>query len=381
MSNSEESRVPEPRALPATPSPATAASPLADPSLAAFLQKSPTLRTGLAQLNRDGIEVVWGTAGGGTYLVPGSKIVIDADAVGQGGRIARSLSHEIGHHRFSEVPDQSSKQAYVSTLLRGEAAATLSNAQVRREILDGHGADIGISGTGDRPRQYQAVADQHLAGSITRTAALNQISEVFKTERPSVGPHATYELYYGDYHDTQIAPRQRRQGRPEPISGEPALSDTDVDRNHGRESRAGKSGSVLPSEPEHADHSLYQQIKGGVEQLDAQHGRGWDGSSERMTASLLTLAKETGLSRVDHVVLNRATDQLASGERVFLVQGALNDPAQQRTSMATMDAVKTPEMQSFEQLESLNQARAELNQKHELAQTHIQQQIPPSLSR
>lgn len=159
------------------------------------------------------------------------------------------------------------------------------------------------------------------------------------------------------------------------------LSDAAGDRNQGHDLKAVTSGAAPPTDPEHPDHSLYQQIKVGVQRLDAQHGRSWDGSSERMTASLLTLAKETGLSQVDHVVLNRSTDQLASRERVFLVQGALSDPSQQRASMATTEAVNMPEAQSFERLEELSQARVELNQKQELSQVTLQQQMPSAPSR
>lgn len=72
------------------------ASPLADPSLAPLLAKSPTLRAGLAQADRDNLGVEWGRVGDGTYLIPGVKIVIDENAIGQGSRIARSLSHEVG---------------------------------------------------------------------------------------------------------------------------------------------------------------------------------------------------------------------------------------------------------------------------------------------
>lgn len=76
------------------------ASPLVDPSLVPLLTKSPTLRAGLAQADHDNLGVEWGPAGGGTYLVPGVKIVIDENAIGQGSRIARSLSHEVGHHHL-----------------------------------------------------------------------------------------------------------------------------------------------------------------------------------------------------------------------------------------------------------------------------------------
>lgn len=131
------------------------ASPSADPSLAPLLAKSPTLRAGLAQAERDDLDNVWGQAGLGTYLVPREKIVIDENAIGQGSRIARSLSHEVGHHLFTEGPDRTSKQSYVNSMLRGEAAATLSNVQVQREIIAAGGPDIGVSGTGNRPHNME----------------------------------------------------------------------------------------------------------------------------------------------------------------------------------------------------------------------------------
>ncbi|MDT9583276.1 hypothetical protein RS982_18470 [Stenotrophomonas indicatrix] len=72
-----------------------------------------------------------------------------------------------------------------------------------------------------------------------------------------------------------------------------------------------------------ADRSLYMQIRAGVERLDAEHGKPWDESSQRMTTSLLVLVKEQGLSRVDHVVLNNPTESLARGAGVFIVEGAV----------------------------------------------------------
>ncbi|WP_445978557.1 XVIPCD domain-containing protein [Stenotrophomonas muris] len=328
------------------------ASPLVDPSLVPLLTKSPTLRAGLAQADHDNLGVEWGPAGGGTYLVPGVKIVIDENAIGQGSRIARSLSHEIGHHLFTEQPDRASKQSFVNTSLRGEAAATLSNVQVQREITAAGGPNIGVSGTGDRPQQYGAIAAKLEAGQINRNQALSQIADVFKTEAPSVGPHATYELYYGAHYDQHIAPTQRRR-RPEPAF--------DAERTTVEE-RVTAANVNLPSmqrtafsvaELDDADRSLYMQIRAGVERLDAESGKQWDESSQRMSASLLVLAKEQGLSRVDHVVLNNPTESLARGERVFLVEGAMDDPAQRRGTMNTMDALRAPEAESLHRADSL----------------------------
>lgn len=328
------------------------ASPLVDPSLVPLLTKSPTLRAGLAQADHDNLGVEWGPAGGGTYLVPGVKIVIDENAIGQGSRIARSLSHEVGHHLFTEQPDRASKQSFVNASLRGEAAATLSNVQVQREITAAGGPNIGVSGTGDRPQQYGAIAAKLEAGQINRNQALSQIADVFKTEAPSVGPHATYELYYGAHYDQHIAPTQRRR-RPEP--------EFDAERTSAAERDAVVADDSLPvqrtassvAELGNADRFLYMQIRAGVERLDAESGKQWDESSQRMSASLLVLAKEQGLARVDHVVLNNPTESLARGEKVFIVEGAMDDPAQRRGTMSTMDALRTSEAESLHRAEAL----------------------------
>ncbi|CAD0359792.1 XVIPCD domain-containing protein [Xanthomonas hortorum] len=366
MEANEESRFQQPQQAAASSAGVRPASPLTDPALTPLVSQSPTLQAGLSQLKRDGIGVVWGNAGGGTYILPDKQIVIDQDAIGKGERLAGSLSHEIGHHRFTEEPDYSSKHAYVTNMLRGEAAATLSNALVRREILNHQGPDIGIAGSGTRPKQYEAIADQQMAGKITRDAALNQIAQVFKTEQPSVGPSKTYEQYYGDYYDKHIGPLQRKHGRPEPGSGTDSLVNDVKQDLPSRDSQAPLSARPsLPTQQDHADHALYQQIKGGVEKLDAQHGREWDASSQRMTASLLVLAKEEGLTRVDHVLLNSPTDKLAAGEKVFLVQGTQSDPAHLRADMATMQAVQTPESQSFERVQSINQAQSQVREQQQ----------------
>ncbi|WP_343231244.1 XVIPCD domain-containing protein, partial [Xanthomonas citri] len=63
------------------------------------------------------------------------------------------------------------------------------------------------------------------------------------------------------------------------------------------------SRALTPVDAGHPDHAMHQQIRSKVEQLDAANGRTFDATSERMAASLLTLAKDNGLTRVDHVLL------------------------------------------------------------------------------
>jgi hypothetical protein len=114
-----------------------------------------------------------------------------------------------------------------------------------------------------------------------------------------------------------------------------------------------------PDQSNHPDHALYRQVRTGVEQLDSRNNRTWDETSERMTASLVVLAKQNGLQRVDHVVLSERRERLQEGENVFLVQGQPTDPAHARAMMKTNEAISTPEADSYRNLEALNQQKAQ----------------------
>lgn len=117
----------------------------------------------------------------------------------------------------------------------------------------------------------------------------------------------------------------------------------------------GETATWLAMGPGHADYPLYQQVRGHVTALDAKLGREFDETSERMTLSLVALAKENRLERADHVVLSDATGASTAGQRVFVVQGELNDPAHLRASMATDIAVQAPAEQSLRQLANVSQ--------------------------
>lgn len=104
--------------------------------------------------------------------------------------------------------------------------------------------------------------------------------------------------------------------------------------------------------------------------MDAKHGRSFDETSERMTASLLATARRSGLERVDHVVLGNPPSD-GSGPRMFVVQGALDNPAHLRASIAVSEAVNTPVEQSLAKAEQISQAQqvAQQDLAHEQALT------------
>ena len=109
-----------------------------------------------------------------------------------------------------------------------------------------------------------------------------------------------------------------------------------------------------PTQPGHPDHALYQQIREGVEALDAKHGRSFDEVSERMTASLLVLAKDNDLERVDHVLVSNATREHSAGHTLFVVQGEPSNPAHQRAAMPTEMAAQTSVEESLQQFDSVS---------------------------
>ena len=128
-----------------------------------------------------------------------------------------------------------------------------------------------------------------------------------------------------------------------------------------------------PMQPGHPDHALYQQIREQVTALDARHGRSFDETSERMTASLLVLAKDNGLDRVDHVLLSNATAEKPAAHYVFVVQGEPGNPAHQRGAMPTALAAQTPVEESLQKFEVVSQEQQQQRlQAQQLEQQGIQ---------
>jgi len=121
--------------------------------------------------------------------------------------------------------------------------------------------------------------------------------------------------------------------------------------------------------PGHPDYALVQQVREGVAAIDAKQGRTPDETSERLTASVVALARQNGLERADHVLLSSQTADSPAGRNIFVVQGEPADPAHRRASMPTDVAVQTPVEQSMRQLEVAGQ---ELQQQA-LAQTTQQE--------
>lgn len=102
------------------------------------------------------------------------------------------------------------------------------------------------------------------------------------------------------------------------------------------------------------EQPLHMQAKAAVGQLDAQLGRVPDANSNRMAASAALLASQSGLDRIDHVVLSTGNDRVKAGENMIVMQGGLNDPARLSAHMKTSDALAAPVEHSLSLLASAN---------------------------
>ena len=119
---------------------------------------------------------------------------------------------------------------------------------------------------------------------------------------------------------------------------------------------------------------LHRQAEEAVRRLEQSLGRDYDDNSARLAASSAHLAKANGLTQIDHVVLSNQTAAVGKGENVFVVQGALDNPAHLMAHMKTSDAIAQPVEQSLSQLQTLSETQQRQQQAQQQSQQQDQQQ-------
>lgn len=132
-----------------------------------------------------------------------------------------------------------------------------------------------------------------------------------------------------------------------------------------------RHGSLLPSQD-----PLHRQAEDAVRRLEQSLGREYDDNSARLAASSAYLAKGNGLTRIDHVVLSENYKSVRQGENLFVVEGALNDPAHKMAHMKTNDAIAQPVEQSLARLQSLGETQRQ-QQSQQQEQQRDQSIAPP----
>ena len=101
-----------------------------------------------------------------------------------------------------------------------------------------------------------------------------------------------------------------------------------------------------PREPGHPDHALQQQIRTGLIGLGGRYAQNADDYS----LPLLVAAKASGMTHVDQIAASNAVGTRGAGETLFLVQGALADPAAFRVGVNAAQIMDTPVRASLHDL-------------------------------
>ncbi len=178
----------------------------------AIVNKSPLLVSRMKQLEGK-IDMEYGEKGKGTFYdadaKPRPKIVLDPNDASSPALATQLFSHEIGHALYTMdpyvPPDRLTRDQFVDQNvnrdLKNEGEATMSNAEVRDEIIRSGGPDIGIAGT--HTKEYDAVAKKY-PNPGDRDKARQEIGDIYADgEMPSGGENngKTYRKYYAEQYE------------------------------------------------------------------------------------------------------------------------------------------------------------------------------------
>jgi type VI secretion system secreted protein VgrG len=183
------------------------------PEIDGVAGRSPKLASNLAQLQKDGWTIKYGEPDKGTFCDKTKKeIVVDPNESGDPNGVTQSLAHESGHALYTTdpyvPPAGLSKEDYVkknvNSDLKDEGEATMTNAEVRNEILNTDGGpDIGIAGS--KADKYDEIAKKY-PDPKDRDKARQEIGDVFaEGETPSGEENngKTYSQYYGETYEKE----------------------------------------------------------------------------------------------------------------------------------------------------------------------------------
>lgn len=196
-----------------------------------LIEKSPTLTKNLESMKKSGWVIKYGDKGSGTSADPQTKtIIIDPSEKGNPTSIVQSLAHESGHALYTQDPyvdmPGHTKDEYVQANLmrhlKDEGEATITNLQVREEILKATGGsdgkskdivDIGVSGK--QSETYKKLYAKY-PDPKDRDKLRAEIGKVFENgEEPSgdVNDGLTYGQYYSktyeEHWDKHHAPKKK----------------------------------------------------------------------------------------------------------------------------------------------------------------------------
>lgn len=165
--------------------------------------KSPTLEHDLQALQKQGWSIQYGAQGKGTFADRTKKSIhVDPSHKGHPLTLLQYLAHEAGHAMYKPGAyvgmDGKTREQYidgnVKNSLNDEGEATITNLQVRDELLKAKAGDIGVAGA--QAKKYIELYKKYpQAGD--RDKLREEIGKVYAAgEHPSTAPKSTYGQYY-----------------------------------------------------------------------------------------------------------------------------------------------------------------------------------------
>lgn len=127
--------------------------------------------------------------------------------------------------------------------------------------------------------------------------------------------------------------------------------------------------AIDATSPTHPDYQLLLQAMSAVDRMETGLHRTRDRNSDRLATGLVVAAKQSGLDRIDHVVLND------KGEYAFAVQGDMGSPFRRVARVDTSAAIDTSVGRSLRRIEAVNDAQERQLRAPEQAQ-HEQARVP-----
>jgi hypothetical protein len=263
------------------------------------------------------------------------------------------------------------------------AGRPISMATQGRDVRDGleESHAYMVVGVSRDPQTNEALVTlRNPYGNNQRAGEGNQnIGAGWNADNPEITVNLNRLVRDGSFAEFNIGPAPRvqaqKQGAPEsatPDQSAPASPVPQVPANEApTQAFPAPSGFADPRDSSHPDHRLYQQIGRGVAGIDAERGRTFDATSERLAMGVFHDAKAATITSADHVAINEAGKrqqdgaQVAAGTLLFVVQGQdPSDPAARRSITDVAQAVDRPVEQSLQKIGALSEQQVQM-----LAQT------------
>lgn len=242
-------------------------------------------------------------------------------------------------------PDQPQKTETPSDATLRKAEAPVEGANNAKAAMIGAGVVVVATPKEEIPHSPSIVDTVPLAVNLVPDVAPATTAGTIRQEDTLHAPKATEEV--------------------------PRLSSTVPDRADPM--TAAPSSALLPArlsdsrDPDHPDHRLYKQIEAGVARIDAEKGRTFDATSERLTMGAFYDSKVAGITSADHIAINETgkrqqdDSQIAAGTLLFVVQGQdPSDPAARRSVTDVAQAVEHSVEHSLQKVETLSQQQTQV---------------------